>query len=136
MKKTLTLLTAMASLLSAQLVRLDSVTVDSVWNSDSGPRVSRDCIVGFKPMGSGLASLSNLQFSLDGGVSWTLPAESLSVLDSGVARVFPCNLKTTVRVRILGGDRANAAIKVTVKGPGLYQLKKTGPATKLLFGDS
>jgi formylglycine-generating enzyme len=110
---------------SAQALRVDSVTVDSVWNSDSSwtdgsgaaqTRHSRDCKISFFPQGEGTAMMF-LGMSVDSGKSWTPSSESdtLSVNDYALYAPIVIGRKAAITVRVLGGDRPNAAFKMTAQ---------------------
>jgi formylglycine-generating enzyme required for sulfatase activity len=97
----------------AEMLHVDSVTVDSVWNSDSFSLPNRDCIISFMPMGGGMARCS-LFVSLDSGKSW-YAKDSFSVLDTGLVHLTACGTKGRVTVRIPGGDRTGIVIKMTAR---------------------
>ncbi len=100
---------------------VDSVTVDSVWNSDSTwyddlgilqERKSRDCIVGFKPEGQGKAECS-IELSIDGGGTWGPNPNPLRILDDGMALPAQCGIKKQIKLRVFGGDRPNMVFRIT-----------------------
>jgi len=135
--------------LSAQQLQVDSVSVDSVWNSDSlvysiqgmdtirDTILQRDLYLSFIPMGEGMAECF-VAMSVDSGMTWAEPADSLtaqdsgavadtmglgvpdtlgiadslSVLDSGIATLVQCGVKCRVKLRVLGQDRPNVAFKI------------------------
>ena len=109
---------------SAQLLRVDSVMVDTVWNSDSslaggGSRVSRDCKISFIPRGEGSALMS-LSVSLDSGTTFAASKDSffkdsVKVKNYALFSPFPAGQKATIGVRVLGGDRRGAAFKLTAR---------------------
>jgi hypothetical protein len=99
---------------SAQILQIDSVSVDSVWNSDSSwnddqnvlqNRVSRDCKIGFFPKGTGKVQCI-ASITLDSGKTWT---EVTKLSD----QLFSCGSKSNMIVRVLGGDKPGAAFRVT-----------------------
>ncbi len=71
---------------------MDSVTVDSVWNSDSTvtdsagdtlfQRHSRDLYLSFMPRGEGMAQCA-ASISIDSGIAWSQPVDSEAVPDTG-----------------------------------------------------
>lgn len=105
---------------SASLQRVDSVTVDSVWVSDSASRISRDCKVSFKPIGIDTVEIKSVTLSVDSGLTWSFSPDSVAVLNGGLSAKYICAEKATVLVRILGGDRSNVAVKVTVRQEKLF----------------
>jgi formylglycine-generating enzyme required for sulfatase activity len=110
---------------SAQALRVDSVTVDSVWNSDSAwtddfnmaqNRRSRDCKISFVPQGEGTAMLA-IAMSVDSGKTWVSSTESDTLKVSNYAFFAPVSIgrKTVITARVLGGDRPNMAFKITAR---------------------
>jgi formylglycine-generating enzyme len=106
--------------LQAQSLRLDSVTVDSVWCTDSSwqdwrgvafNRESRDCMVSCIPRGNGTAACS-LSISFNGGTTWR--GDSILSLDPA-SRLFTCGARARVHARVLGGDRSNVVVRVTAR---------------------
>jgi hypothetical protein len=134
-------LLAIAVAANAQVLRVDSVTVDSVWNSDSSwydgngmlqQRGSRDLVVSFAVIADtqSVKIVDSLAFSLsvDSGRTWTLWPNPLREL-AGTPRPFSIsNARQSVRLRALGVDRSNAAIKVYARGTGLG-----GPRANIRF---
>ncbi len=121
MKKTLFILTLLTTAILSQQLRVDSVVVDSVWNSDSSwydgqgilqQRHSRDCYVGFKPTGQGMAQCF-IALSIDSGRTWAPNPNPLIVLDNGIATPIQCGTKGRVKLRVLGGDRENVVFRIT-----------------------
>jgi len=107
--------------ISASSLRIDSVTVDSVWNSDSSwydgngvlqQRTARDCLLSFIPQDSGFASCS-LTVSLDSGKTWGANPNPLQFLDSFLSSQFQCGKKGHLKIRVLGNNRSNVAFKIT-----------------------
>lgn len=108
------LIAVFLSVLSAQTFRIDSVSVDSVWNSDSTwfdwkdtliTRQSRDCKLSFVPTGKGTVQ-TIVSLSIDSGKTWAVQTD-------GFNRLFPCGIKSSLIVRILGGDKPGAAFRIT-----------------------
>ncbi len=127
---------------SAQQLQVDSVVVDSVWNSDSivavdsaadTLRTSRDLYLSFMPVGEGMAQCA-VSISIDSGHTWVQPfdsqtvadsgagsdstatfADSFLVLDSGLAYLLPCGTAGRVKLRVLGQDRQNIAFRITAE---------------------
>jgi hypothetical protein len=122
--KTIFLMLAFLVVLSfGQQLRVDSVAVDSVWNSDSSwsdaagatqSRQSRDLIVSFSPVGPGSVSAS-FSISIDSAKTWNVTPNPLIVLDSGEIKPFACNRACHAKLRVLGSDRAHTAFKVTIR---------------------
>lgn len=97
----------------AQALQIDSVSVDSVWNSDSSwnddqntlqSRQSRDCKISFIPRGTGavqcLASIS-----IDSGKTWTDFADQSN-------QVFKCGSKSSMILRIIGADKPGVSFRI------------------------
>ena len=115
---------------SAQILLVDSVTVDSVWNSDSSfydgngilqQRTSRDCKIGFILRGGGPACIA-IAISTDRGKSWgaladsvARLADSLTALDEGTFKAVSTGQKSALIARIFGGDRPGIMFKVTAR---------------------
>ena len=104
----------MISVSSAQSLHIDSVSVDSVWNSDSSwndskgiqqKRQSRDCKLSFIPVGTGTVQIF-VSLSIDSGKTW-------AVQNDGYNHIFPCGSKSSLTVRVLGEDKQNAAFRIT-----------------------
>ena len=111
--KTLLLTLIFAALLPAMILTTDTVTVDSVWNSDSAGIARRDCKVSFFPKGDLQYVWSVLSVSFNGGTSWF--SDSIIRIDRALDTMVPLGKKKTVTARIKGGDRSNVAIRVTSK---------------------
>ena len=99
---------------SAQMLQIDSVSVDSVWNSDSSwnddqnvlqNRVSRDCMISFIPKGTGKVQCI-ASITLDSGKTWT---EVTSLTD----QIFSCGSKSVMVVRVAGGDKPGVAFRMS-----------------------
>jgi hypothetical protein len=102
---------------------VDSVTVDSVWNSDSSwhdgngvlqQKLARDCFVSFIPQGSGYASCS-LTVSLDSGRTWGASPNPLQILDNSLSTSFQCGKKGHAKVRVVGSDRSKVVFKIIAR---------------------
>jgi formylglycine-generating enzyme required for sulfatase activity len=125
-----------AGTVSAQILRVDSVTVDSVWNSDSANRVSRDCKISFVPRGEGTAMMT-ISMSKDSGKTFTPSTDSLTVKNYALYAPFAVGQKATIMVRIKGGDRTGVAFRMTAHqdapiiagNPKIRVLGPTGPLT-------
>jgi hypothetical protein len=111
------------SLVSAQILQVDSVSVDTVRNSDSTwyegaayqKRISRDCSLSFILRGEGSAKIY-ASISLDSGKTWIFNPESLSVLnESSYPYGVGSSYRRTTIVRVLGGDRPGVAFRVTAR---------------------
>lgn len=105
-----------AVVLSFAELRVDSVIVDSVWNSDSASRVSRDCRVLFIPQGEGHVYAS-LSVSSDGGETFWANNDSAFVIHEALRAIARCGEKKTVIIRVLGGDRDNFVVRIKVRQP-------------------
>jgi hypothetical protein len=117
---------AVATLATAQQLQVDSVLVDSVWNSDSSwytsqgihqQRYSRDLYLSFKPMpsGGGMAQCF-VAISIDSAKVWLSSSwDSLIVLDSGISSLIQCGTMSRVKIRVLGQDRPGVAFQVTAQ---------------------
>jgi hypothetical protein len=112
---------------------VDSVTVDSVWNSDSSwydgngvlqHRFARDCIISFVPRDSGNATCS-LMVSLDSGKTWGASPNPLAILDNGLSTALQCGKKGHIKVRLFGSDRPNVVFKIAAS---ICDFSITGPA--------
>jgi formylglycine-generating enzyme required for sulfatase activity len=108
---------------SAQILHVDSVSVDSVWNSDSSwydgngilqQRTSRDCHISFIPQGEGMAQMF-IAMSIDSGKTWTPSPNPLTVLNNGLSSTFKTGQKATIMIRVFGGDRPGVAFKMTAR---------------------
>jgi hypothetical protein len=115
---------ALALSAPAQILRVDSVSVDSVWNSDSSwndgsshQRVSRDCLVHFIPQGEGMARMF-IAMSIDSGKTWAPKPDSLSVRYDAIGSPVATGRKTAITVRVLGGDRQGVAFMLTARQAG------------------
>jgi hypothetical protein len=117
------LVLSVVGLVSAQALRIDSVSVDSVWNSDSvwsvggtqHKQLRRDCKVSFIPNGNGGAVQIFLTMSVDSGKTWTFSPESLIVLYGGLTSLASIGIKKLLMIRVIGGDRSGVAFKVSGK---------------------
>ena len=89
------------SIATAQQLQVDSVAVDSIWNSDSSwysnqgiqqQRHSRDLYLSFKPIGSGMAKCF-VTITIDSGKVWqsSTTSDSLIVLDNGINSLVSCD---------------------------------------------
>jgi formylglycine-generating enzyme required for sulfatase activity len=121
---------------SAQILSVDSVTVDSVWNTDSTNRVSRDCKISFIPRGEGTAKMS-LTMSKDSGKTYSPSTDSMTVKNYALYVPLPAGQKTTITVRLKGGDRTGISFRMTARqdapviagNPKIRVLGPTGPLT-------
>jgi len=113
------------SLTSAQQLRVDSVMVDTVWNSDSSwytsqgiqqQRNSRDLYLSFKPMpvGGGMAQCF-VTMTFDSGKVWVAASDSFIVRDSGLSSLIQCGTAGKVKLRVLGQDRPGVAFRITAQ---------------------
>ncbi len=120
----------------SQILRVDSVSVDSVWNSDSSwyngqglpqQRTSRDCLVRFSVHGQGLA-MCYAALSIDSGRSW---GQTITVLDTGISKPVQCGSKCSVKLRVTGQDQPNVAFKITARQ---YKPVIVGDANFVVYG--
>jgi starch-binding outer membrane protein, SusD/RagB family len=105
----------------AQILRVDSVSVDSVWDG-AGASTSRDCKVSFVPRGEGLVRIF-VNVSVDSAKTWSFPKDSFTRLDTdGYFEAFEAGKKASIVVRILGADRKGVAISLTghQDAPAIY----------------
>jgi formylglycine-generating enzyme required for sulfatase activity len=127
---------------SAQALHVDSVSVDSVWTSDTAGIQSRSCIISFIPQGSGTAIMT-LSMSSDSGKTFTGPAptDSLKVLGYTLYVPLATGQKAHITARVLGGDRPGVSFKMTAtqNAPviaGSPQTIVLGPTVALTPGSS
>lgn len=108
---------------SAQILSVDSVTVDTTVNSDSSwydgngilqQRVSWDCKLSFIPQGEGMARMF-IALSIDSGITWAPPSNPLRVLNNALSSTFITGQKATIWVRVLSGDRPGVAFRMTAR---------------------
>jgi uncharacterized protein (TIGR02145 family) len=106
---------------AAQILQVTSVTVDTVWNSDSSwydfngipqQRTSRDCRVSFIPQGEGMVRMM-IAMSVDSGKTWS--TNLLNAPDNTLSPAFMTGQKATITVRVLGGDRPGTVFKMTAR---------------------
>jgi formylglycine-generating enzyme required for sulfatase activity len=125
---------------SAQILRVDSVSVDSVWNSDSTwtdlndivqKRFSRDCRISFIPQGEGKARMS-VAMSVDSGKTWDPLPDPLVILKDALSPTFITGKKVTFTVRVPGGDTPGVAFKMTAQQAA--PLIKGNPKMNLVGG--
>ncbi len=107
---------------NGQSLQVDSVMVDSVWNSDSSwydgngvlySRSSRDLLVSYTIRATA-ATVRNVTFhaSFDAGNTWDVSPNPLRNLSDTLQILRAVNRRNQVRLRIFGGDRPNTVIKV------------------------
>jgi formylglycine-generating enzyme required for sulfatase activity len=112
---------------SAQILHVDSVSVDSVWNSDSSwtdgsgnaqQRHSRDCKISCIPQGAGTAILT-VSISKDSAKTFIAAGyaatDTLKVLGYTLYSPLPTGAKVQIKVRVLGGDRPGVSFKITAR---------------------
>lgn len=106
---------------SAQALHVDSVFVDSVWNSDSSwydengvlqQRYSRDCRVGFLPQDTGSVTQCTVSISLDSGKTWDPDPNPLRILVGCAGSFVHKNQEGCLVVRVLGQDRPNVVFRI------------------------
>jgi len=130
----------------AQALHVDSVTVDSVWISDSSwtdggtaqHRQSRDCKVSFIPQGAGTVIMSD-SMSLDSGKTFSASADTVKVLGYALYSPLATGQRAHITVRVLGGDRKGVVFKMTAvqQAPVITGYPKTtvlGPLGTLTAG--
>jgi len=106
----------------AQVLHVDSVSVDSVWNSDSSwtdggvaqQRQSRDCNISFAPKGVG-AALMSLTMSTDSGKTFAAPQDTLHVQGFLLYSPLPTGQRQHITVRVLGGNRPGVSFRITAR---------------------
>jgi hypothetical protein len=101
---------------AAQLTRIDSVTVDSVWNTDTSidgnPYVHRDLILSFIPIADDTVSCV-VDISGDSGKTWGANRSFCEGIDSiALFRAAP-NTKKSIHLRVFVGDTSNIIFRVT-----------------------
>jgi hypothetical protein len=103
---------------------VDSVTVDSVWNSDSSwydnngllqQRNSRDCRISFLPRDSGTVAQCSVSVSLDSGKTWNPTPNPLRIIVDCINSVIHHGQKGVVIVRVFGQDRANVVFRIKIR---------------------
>ena len=124
------------------MISIDSVHVDSVWNSDSAwyegsttqqQRTSRDCLISFIPQGhENLMFRIFLALSTDAGETWTSDSSILTVPCGALQYLFWANRKHTITARVMGGDRENVAFRVTGRQ---YRIDTANASSNLVFND-
>jgi starch-binding outer membrane protein, SusD/RagB family len=96
---------------------VDSVSIDSVWNSDStwptGQRLSRDCKVSFWLQGAGYARVS-AAMSVDSGKTWGFSQDSIFITPYTPV-LLKVGSKDSVTVRVLGADRPGVALRISAR---------------------
>ncbi|MDD5674592.1 MAG: hypothetical protein PHC61_10540 [Chitinivibrionales bacterium] len=107
----------------AQLTRVDSVTVDSVWNADttnySGAlKPRRNVKVSFKPI-AGDSVYCIFDVSLDSGKTWIYNRDFIEGKDSVAAVKAAPNKKSSLVLRLNCGDTARAVFRVTARSDSL-----------------
>ena len=95
-------------MIAAQPLHVDSVTVDSVWNSDSASRVSRDCMISFVPVCSGKVDY-DIELSVDSGKTWST---ALILASPQISGNVDCGVKQHMRLRVAGPDRPGVVVRV------------------------
>jgi hypothetical protein len=129
----------------AKASSVDSVCVDSVWNSDSSwydstgvlhQRTARDCRISFIPLGLTIASCS-LVVSLDSGKTWGATPNPLQILNNNsLGKPIPCGTKAYVTARVLGIDRPNVVFKVLARICDPITVASPIAGQKILIGDT
>lgn len=129
MKNCILIILSVFYLLTAQTLTMDSVTVDSVWNSDSAGIVQRDCKISFCPKGNMKRVRYVPSISFDGGISWS--QDSIQCLDKGNDTVMVlCGSKRTLLARVKGGDRLQVCVRVIIQMPLPDMVSITGGTFK------
>jgi|GEM_PF-2131074 len=131
---------------SAQVMHSNSVSVDSVWNSDSSwydvngilqQRTSRDCRISFLPQDTGSIAQCTVSVSLDSGRTWAPNPNPLLILVSCVDSFIHQGQKGHVTARVLGQDRPNVVFRIATmicKVP--LGITSPAPGAKLVAGDT
>jgi hypothetical protein len=120
-KKTSTIFLVMMTaswLTSAQTFRVDSVTVDSVWNSDTviyeSPRSRRDVKVSFVPIASDSVTCF-VDYSIDSGKTWNCDRDQIMSIDNKVSFRFAPGKKGSLIMRMQTGDLTNIVFRVIAR---------------------
>jgi hypothetical protein len=120
---------------AAAAFRVDSVTVDSVWNADTTdqygiPWVQRDVKLSFKPISAGTDSITCVvDMSFDSGKTWCYNREIFDRSDTiGATRAAP-NVKRSIIIYYTRGDTTNVVFRVTARSDTvtLNGLRMTSP---------
>jgi hypothetical protein len=147
---------------NSQILKTDSVRVDSLWNSDSSwydnngllqNRVSRDCIVSFIPSSQGTVSCS-LSVSIDSGKTWDKSPNPLRIIDTSYnlgglsidlprqSKPFPAGVRKKIIARMFSGDQEGVSFRVICRqyAPTLtgtpskyYCLGQVGDTSRISF---
>jgi hypothetical protein len=108
---------------AAGVLRVDSVTVDSVWNADTTdewglPYVQRNVKLSFKPIASDSVTCV-VDMSFDSGKTWSFNRDFFDRIDTiGATRAAP-NVKRTIIIRISSSDTPNVVFRVTAQSDTL-----------------
>jgi hypothetical protein len=126
---------------AAGLTRIDSVTVDSVWNSDTSlwgqPTPRRDVRLSFIPIAddsvTGVADMS-----LDGGKTWSSNRDLFDGVGSITSFRAAPRVKNSVAIRVFQGDTTNVAFRITARNDNvtLHQFRRAQPIANWLEKDS
>ncbi len=131
---------------SAQVIHVNMVSVDSVWNSDSSwydvngilqQRYSRDCHISFLPQDTGSIAQCTVSVSLDSGKTWAPNPNPLQILVNCVDSSIHQGQKGYVTVRVLGQDRPNVVFRIATKICKVPSgISSPAPDAKLVAGDT
>jgi hypothetical protein len=106
-----------AALSTAGAFRVDSVTVDSVWNSDTaegGAGIARRAArIFFVPVADDSVTCV-VDMSFDSGVSWTCDRDLLNVAGGSTSFRAAPNRRTSVTVQVRSGDTTGVVFRVTI----------------------
>ena len=125
-------------------LQVDSVTIDSIWNSDSGyfnPYPDwqidrrRDLVLSYYPVGTGKANVS-FAVSLDGGTTWVTKPNFLENLDaiSYDTGTVQTGAKSRAHLRLWCGDTPNVVIKAVCRE--YAPVLRTNPGHTMALFDS
>jgi hypothetical protein len=118
-KQALAILLGIISAVSAQTFKVDSVTIDSVWNSDTvayqSARVRRDMKVSFFPVAADSVTCF-MDMSYDSGRTWDYNRDLIGGLDNNQVRFrVASNRRNTVIMRVQSGDTAGIVLRVVAR---------------------
>jgi hypothetical protein len=127
MKHFISSILVLAFIANAEVLRVDSVTVDSVWNSDSSwyddngipvNRTARDLILSFVVVADThdivLVDSIKISMSLDSGQTWAPSPSPLRTIQ--LPSSYDLNRKLQTHLRVFGIDSNNVVFQVYVRG--------------------
>ena|GEM_PF-4942656 len=133
--KSVASLLSLVSLSFGQL-QVDSIVIDSVWNSDSTwydangifqSQQNREVILGFKPIGPD-SVFATFKISTDSAKTW---------FHIGDTNHIACNQTFHTKFRVVGGDRPNTAFQVILWDyDSLFEFLQPTPQSNLIVGQT